>query len=438
MKISVFGLGYVGCVSAACLARDGHEVVGVDVNEAKVEALAAGRSPVWESGLGELVAETVAAGRLTATVNGREAVHGTDLSFICVGTPSQKNGNLDLAYVKRVCDEIGEALASKPGYHTVAMRSTVLPGTIREVVLPSLEKASGRKAGSGFGLSMNPEFLREGNAIKDYDTPSMIVIGEHDKRSGRAVVDAYASVNIRPIRIDLETAELIKYVNNAFHALKITFANEVGILSKAHGVDGREVMAALIQDTRLNISSAYLRPGFAFGGSCLPKDVRALTYRAKERDLDIPLLEALMPSNRMQIERVIHMIEETGFKRIGILGLSFKAGTDDVRESPSIPLAETLTGRGYAVSIFDEDVRVENLVGANRQFLEREIPHIASLMSASLEDILSTCDVLVVATESTSFSALPHLVREGQVLIDLVGIDNDYESIGGDYEGVCW
>ena len=438
MKISVFGLGYVGCVSAACLARDGHEVVGVDVNEDKVEAVAKGQSPVGEPGLAELVTEAVADGRLTATTSSHETVHATDLSFICVGTPSQKNGNLDLRYVEHVCEEIGVALATKPGYHTVAMRSTVLPGTIREVVLPTLERASGKKAGPDFGLAMNPEFLREGTAINDYDTPSMIVIGEYDERSGQAVVDAYAAVSAHSIRVDVETAEMIKYVNNAFHALKITFANEMGILSKVHAVDGREVMAALVQDTRLNISPAYLRPGFAFGGSCLPKDVRALTYRAKERDVEVPLLRALMTSNRMQVERVIHMIEDTGYKRIGVLGLSFKAGTDDVRESPAIPLVETLVGRGYELSIFDEDVRVENLIGANRQFLEREIPHIASLMTASLEDVVSRCDVLVVANDSPSFSALPHLLRKDQILIDLVGIDEGHESMGGSYEGVCW
>jgi GDP-mannose 6-dehydrogenase len=438
MKVSVFGLGYVGSVSAACLARDGHEVIGVDINPQKVEVVNAGRSPVLEPGLEGLIGAGVRSGALRATREERQAVHQTDLSLICVGTPSHPNGSLDLTYVENVVRRIGEALSDGEAYHVVVVRSTVLPGTVRERLLPILEQTSGRRAGAGFGLCMNPEFLRESSAVEDYDHPSHVVIGELDPRSGRAVEQLYGAIRAPVVRTGLETAEMVKYVNNAFHALKIAFANEIGNLCKAHGIDGREVMEVFCQDRRLNISPAYLRPGFAFGGSCLPKDTRALLYRARERDVEAPLLSAALASNRQQIERGIEMVERTGRKRVGVLGLSFKPGTDDVRESPVVPLVETLHGRGYQVSVYDEQVDLGRIVGANRTFLEQGIPHIASLMRPSIDEVVAESEVIVVANASPAFRRVPHLIRPDQVLIDLAGVSRGNGGVKGKYDGICW
>lgn len=444
MKIAVFGLGYVGCVSAACLAQDGHRVVGVDVNPLKVETIGAGRSPVIEPDLDDLIAETVASGRLTVSLDSQEAVAASDASLICVGTPSNGNGSLQLDYVTNVCAEIGAALAYKEEYHTVVVRSTVLPNTVRGVLIPLLEKYSGKRAGVHFGVAMNPEFLREGSAINDYYHPGVIVIGELDEASGRAVDQIYEAVHGEPIHVDLETAELVKYANNAFHALKITFANEIGNLAKAHHIDGRKVMEILCRDHRLNISPAYLRPGFAFGGSCLPKDMRALLYRAKERDMELPLLHSILPSNQAQIQRAIRLVEATGCKKVGVLGLSFKAGTDDVRESPIIPLIETLVGRGYQVQVYDETVRLDRLIGANKSFLEQEFPHVAGLINPSLHEVVDRAQVLVVANASQAIPPMMELVRPDQVVVDLSGIDNGNGNgkspshRPSNYVGICW
>ena len=373
MRVSIFGLGYVGCVSAACLARDGHEVIGVDVNPVKVASIAAGKSPIIEPGLDELLRDVVRSGQLRATVDAQSAVRDTEVSLICVGTPSNPNGSLNTRYVESVCQEIGLAINHKRAFHTVVVRSTVLPGTVNEKVVPILEEFSGHRAGDDFGVAMNPEFLREGTAISDYYDPSFVVIGEYNRRSGDAVEEMYAAVDAKVVRTSIKTAEMMKYANNSLHALKISFANEIGNICKAHGIDGREVMDIVCQDSRLNISTAYLKPGFAFGGSCLPKDLRALMYRSKERDIESPLLASIMTSNQRQIERAIHMVEKTGQKSVGILGLSFKAGTDDVRESSIVPLIETLVGRGYKVSVYDETVDLPRLIGANRWYLEESI-----------------------------------------------------------------
>lgn len=438
MRITVLGLGYVGCVSAACLAREGHAVIGVDVNPQKVNVVGSGRSPIVEPGLDEIMAEAVAAGKLTATLNSEEAIRSSDVSMICVGTPSNSNGSLDLSYVEKVCRDIGKALAGKPDYHVVVVRSTVLPGTVRELVIPILEQHSGKQAGTHFGVAMNPEFLREGSAIGDYYDPGLILVGELDQRSGDVVERVYEAVDARCVRESLETAEVVKYANNAFHAVKVAFANEIGNFCKAHGVDGREVMHFLCQDHRLNISPAYLKPGFAFGGSCLPKDLRALLYRAQERNVDCLVLSAVLPSNEAQIQRAFKLVEKTGLKKVGILGLSFKAGTDDVRESPMIPLIKTLIERGYRVRVFDEQIELTNLIGSNRAFLEREIPHVASVICSSLGEVLGESEVVVVANASSTFCEVPRLIREGQVLIDLVGIDRRNADMRGVYDGICW
>jgi GDP-mannose 6-dehydrogenase len=437
MKISVFGLGYVGCVSDACFAELGHQVTGVDINESKTEAIKAGRPTVAEPGLASLTERVVDSGRLQATSDPTAAVHRTDLSLICVGTPSLSNSSLDLSAVETVVRQIGAALSSKDGYHTIVMRSTVLPGTLRRVVVPLIERQSGRRPGSGFGVAMNPEFLREANAVADFYDPSLTLIGALDEKSGLAAGSMYEGHKAPLLTTTIEVAEMAKYANNAFHALKVAFANEIGKLSRAHGIDGREVMSILCRDSRLNISPAYLRPGAAYGGSCLPKDTDALVYRAKEADIDTPLLNAIPVSNDRHIRHGIAMIEGLGRKKIAVLGLSFKSGTDDVRQSQVVPLVETLTGRGYEVSVYDEHVRVNALIGANKAFLEEKIPHIASLLQSDLDRIVAESEVIVVAKGGPEFARVPGLIRSDQVLVDFVGI-TDGQDVLGDYEGVCW
>ena len=435
MRISVFGLGYVGCVSAACLARDEHDVVGVDVNAKKVQSLNSGRSPIVEPGLDTLISTSVKAGRLIATQDGSEAIRTSDVTLITVGTPSNRNGSLDLQYIERVSQEIGKVLKTKDTYHTIIERSTVLPGTVVKTVIPLLEQYSGKRAGVDFGVVMNPEFLREGSAITDYDKPGQIVIGQFDTPSGDVVSELYQSIDAPEVRTSIETAEMVKYVYNAFHAVKIAFANEVGNFCKAHEIDGREVMDIFCRDRELNISSAYLRPGFAFGGSCLPKDTRALNYRAKERDVEMPLFSSILQSNSRQIERGIEMIERTGRAKIGVLGLSFKAGTDDVRESPTVPLIETLVGRGYNVRVYDETIELGALVGANKSFLENEIPHISSLMLPSVEEVLTHAEVIVL---TPAYGKGPPPVSDEQILIDLNGNAKTNGTMRGVYDGICW
>lgn len=438
MNVSVFGLGYVGCVTAACLARDGHEVIGVDVSPQKVAQVRAGGAPVLEPGLEGFIADATASGKLRATLDAQLAVHESEISLLCVGTPSNGNGSLKLDYLVSVSREIGAALATKRGYHVVVVRSTVLPGTVRETLLPFLEGCSGKKAGAAFGVCMNPEFLREGSAVDDYDHPSLVVVGELDPRSGDVTEALYRGFDAPVVRVPLETAEMLKYVNNTFHALKVVFANEIGTLCKAHSIDGQEVMELVCRDRRLNISPSYLRPGFAFGGSCLPKDTRALLYRAKERDVAAPLLSALLRSNQEHLQRGIALVEGAGCKRVGVLGLSFKPGTDDIRESPTVALVETLIGRGYEVSVYDEQVDPERLVGANKAFLEREIPHIASLMRPSIGEVIAQTEVVVIANAGAAFGRVPELLRHDQLLIDLVGVAKGGAGQKGGYEGLCW
>ncbi len=357
MRISIFGLGYVGTVSAGCLAADGHEVIGVDPARAKTELINQGRTPIIEADIAEIIAVTVKAGNLRTTDDAALALNATDLSFVCVGTPSQPNGNLDLRYIRRICEQIGEALRTKSARHTVVIRSTILPGTMRKVVIPTLEEFSGKKAGTDFGVCNNPEFLREGSAVKDFRNPPKTVIGALDQATGDLVEQLYKKLDAPLIRTDLETAEMVKYVDNSWHALKIGFANEIGTLSKSLGLDAHRVMNIFCQDRKLNISPAYLSPGFAFGGSCLPKDLRALSYHAKMHDLQLPILASILPSNEMQISRGLQMIVDKGNPRVGILGFSFKAGTDDLRESPFVEMIERLLGKGYDLRIYDRQCK---------------------------------------------------------------------------------
>ncbi len=438
MKIAVFGLGYVGSVSAACMAGDGHDVIGVDVQQEKVDAINAGQSLVSEPGLAELVADMVQLKKLCATTCSREAVHASDMSLICVGTPSNDNGSLKLNYVEAVAKEIGAALADFPGYHVVCVRSTVLPGTTEDFVATLLETFSGKTRGQDFGLCMNPEFLREGVAIADYREPSQIVMGQFDERSGQTAMRMYEGIEATRVHCDIKTAESVKYVCNIFHALKVAFANEIGNICKAHDVDGQDVMRIFCNDRRLNISDKYLSPAFAFGGSCLPKDCRALIYRAQERDVATPLLRSIMDSNQLQIERGIRMIEQAGKSRIGVLGLSFKASTDDVRESPVIPMVETLVGRGYHVSIYDPCVKPEEIFGANEQFLRGALPHFAKLMRTDAENMVAESDVVVITNGSQEFSRLVESAAGEKVIIDLHGLGKNENGKNGNYQGICW
>jgi GDP-mannose 6-dehydrogenase len=437
MKLSVFGIGYVGCVSAACFARDGHEVIGVDVNAAKVDIINSGRSPIVEPGMSDLMKEAVESGRLSATTDTAAAIQGSELSLVCVGTPSNANGSLDLRYITRVCQEIGAVLKTKSERHVVIIRSTMLPGTIENTVIPALEEASGKKAGTDFGVCINPEFLREGSSLKDFYAPPFTLIGADDSETAELVRQLYAKIDAPIFVTSLKAAEMVKYACNCFHALKVSFANEFGSICKAAGVDSHQVMEIFCQDTKLNLSPYYLKPGFAFGGSCLPKDLRAINYRAKELDVEVPVLSAILPSNRLQIERAIDLVSRTGKKRIGVLGFSFKAGTDDLRESPMVTLIETLIGKGYQLSIYDRDVSVARLFGANKEYIEREIPHISQLMRESISQVVEGADVIVIGNKSEEFRQIESQVREGQVIIDLVRLF-DRPSTADSYEGICW
>ena len=442
MKIAVFGLGYVGVVSAACLVRDGHEVLGVDPNELKGTFLRQGKSPIVEPGLDELIAAAVAAGRLSAGSDPAAAVAQCEVLMVCVGTPGQANGSLDLSYVRRVVEQIGAQLASAATYKLVVIRSTLLPGSMQSLVIPTLEECSRRQAGRDFGVCINPEFLREGSAIYDYDHPPKTVIGASDERAAATVRELYAALSAPLIQTDLRTAEMIKYIDNSWHALKVTFANEVGRLCKAMGIDGRLAMRLFCMDTKLNISSAYLRPGFAFGGSCLPKDVRALTYQGRLLDVDTPVLSSILASNQLHIAHALAMIRASGRRRVGLLGLSFKEGTDDLRESPIVTLAEQLIGKGYELSVYDRNVRLASLVGANREYILNHIPHIGRLMVDRPEQLVENSDVVVVASAQREFAPLLEKLPAGKSIVDLVGLWNTAEGAGNArpeaYDGVAW
>ncbi len=436
MRISIFGLGYVGAVSAGCLANDGHDVIGVDPNPTKVDLINRGVTPIIETDIGEMIAAAVAAGRLRATNSVREAVMSSDLSLVCVGTPSQLNGNLDLSFVRRVCEEIGSALREKDGFHVVVARSTMLPGSMRAVVIPSLEESSGKKAGVDFGVCNNPEFLREGTAVYDYYHPPKTVIGETDAKAGQALVELYNKMDAPLLRTDVETAEMVKYADNNWHAVKVAFANEIGNICKAVGIDGHKVMNIFCQDTKLNLSSYYMRPGFAFGGSCLPKDVRALTYKARSLDLDVPLLGSVLASNQRQIEKAIDMIVSKNQRKVGILGFAFKAGTDDLRESPMVDVIEHLIGKGFDLRLYDLNVNLAALTGANRDYILNHIPHISRLMVKSVKEVTDFADTIVIGNGAKEFRSVPDTLRPGQVVVDFVRVSD--RTSDPTYDGICW
>jgi GDP-mannose 6-dehydrogenase len=437
-SISVFGLGYVGCVSAACFAKEGHAVTGVDVNPAKVDMINAGKATIVEAGIGELVAEMAQSGRLRATTSVEEAVRDTAVSLVCVGTPSRANGSLDLSYVERVSEQIGAALRNKPGRHVVVIRSTVLPGTIHDVVVPALERTSGKKAGTDFGVCGNPEFLREGTSIRDFYDPPFTLVGADDPETGKVVAALYQGIEAPVHIIPVRTAEMVKYSCNCFHGLKVAFANEIGNICKAVGVDSHEVMRIFCEDRKLNISPYYLRPGYAFGGSCLPKDLRATVYNARAHDVPVPVLEATLESNRLQIEKAFNMVMATGKKRVGVLGLSFKAGTDDLRESPMVSLIERLIGKGTQLAIYDPYVTSSRLMGANREYIEREIPHIWELMRGSIREVLDASDAVIIGNSASEFREIQGHLRADQPVVDLVRAFGPRTSDGASYQGICW
>jgi len=436
MKINIFGLGYVGSVSAACLAAAGHDVLGIDIDRTKVDQINQGMSPVAECGLPELIDRVFKSKHLRATA---DMIEEAAISMICVGTPSNENGSLCLDYMCRAAEQIGDALRVHEAYHVVCIRSTVLPGSIEACVLPILERQSGKKAGSDFGVCMNPEFLREGSSLRDYHCPPFTIIGELDTRSGDVIEELYAGIPGPIIRTTLGVAEMVKYAGNAFHALKVTFANEIGNLCKRLGVDGPEVMSIFCRDQKLNVSTAYLQPGFAFGGSCLPKDLRALLYKAKELDLEPSVLRSILVSNIKQVEEAYKLIKKTGKKSIAMLGLSFKPGTDDLRESPSAALVERLIGTGHEVAIYDKDVSLARIHGSNKSYIEQTIPHISRLMRASAEEAIGVSDVVVIAKRAPEFEEALEKVDDTKFIIDLVrALPHGRAQNGQRYEGLCW
>ncbi len=437
MRISIFGLGYVGTISAVCLATEGHKVVGVDTNDTKVSLIAKGNSPIVETNLDRYLSDAVKSGALTATTDWQQAVSETDITMVCVGTPSQANGSLDLEYLSRVCEQIGEVLRDKSERHIVLIRSTILPGTMRDRVQPLLENASGKRAGEGFGLCFNPEFLREGSAIEDFYNPPKTVIGESDKASGDAVAALYADLDAPLIRTDIRVAEMVKYIDNCWHALKVAFGNEVGAMAKVLNLDSHEVMDIFCQDTKLNISPTYLKPGFAFGGSCLPKDLRAILHFAKSADLDLPIFGSVLPSNELQIDRGFKLIRDSGARAIGLAGLSFKAETDDLRESPLVELAERLIGKGYDLRIYDPNVSLARLTGANRDYILNHIPHISRLLVDTPDELLSHAETVVVGNNDPKILALLKSTGPHHRVIDLVRIP-EANRFEGRYEGISW
>ena len=439
LSVSVFGLGYVGSVSAACFASKGYKVIGVDVSQAKVEMMNSGRPPIIEARMNDLVAEATKACHLHATTDATEAVLNSDVSFVCVGTPSLKNGKLDLSHIEKVASEVGAAIRQKNQPHVFVLRSTVLPGTTENVVLPILEQESGKKCGRDFSVCYNPEFMREGSAVADFMNPPYTVLGASDTNHLAPLRQLYKDTPGTLYETTIPVAEMVKYFSNCYHAVKVVFANEMGTMCKNLGVDAEAVTKIFTSDTKLNISGAYLSPGFAFGGSCLPKDLRAITYKAKELDLRLPLLESLMPGNAEHVNRAVDMVMSTGKKKVAQLGLSFKAGTDDLRESPQVQLIKRLMGEGLEVRVWDEDVSLSRLAGANREYIEHVIPHIGSVLSADLESVVRGAEIVIIGNKSAKKEDLKRLLEPEQILIDLVHLNHTQRpQSSSQYEGICW
>lgn len=441
MKIAVWGLGYVGTVSAACFAKLGHDVIGMDVSQPKVDALNAGTCAVVEPGLAEIVAEVVASGRLRATTNGSSHVADTDVSLICVGTPSNANGSANLDYLHKVSCDIGESLRTSADdhYHVVVVRSTVNPGVMTELIIPTLEAASGKRAGADFGVAVNPEFLREATAVKDFFEPPYTIIGEYNARAGDILTELYRDIDAPVHRVKMDEASLLKVVNNAFHALKVGFANEIGRIAASLKLDSHTIMNLVCADTKLNISPAYLRPGFAFGGSCLPKDLRSLTYNAERMGVKVPILDAILPSNEHQIDAARLRIHELDAKRVAVLGLSFKVGTDDLRESPVLQLVRELWRDGLDITVYDPNVELDRMLGSNRNYLERELPQIKQILCPDLDTVLANRDLVIITQKRPEFVNMLANLNHNTAVLDLVRLGHDHASNTNiRYEGLSW
>ena len=438
MRVVVVGLGYVGSVCSACLAERGHDVVGVDTSTFKVDCIRRGESPIVEKGLPELIGRAVKDGRLTATTRIAEAMPGADIVLVCVGTPSADDGSLDLTHVKRACAEVGAGLRGAGRFVTVVMRSTMLPGSVLKELAPVIEEAAGGKAGQDFGVAYNPEFLREGTAVEDFFGADYTILGAGCTRSGEALKQLYAGVGGELIVTEIPAAEMLKYVNNSYHALKVAFANEFGRLCKREGVDSHEVMRLMRRDTKLNISGAYLSPGFAFGGSCLPKDLRAVNSRARHNDMDLPVLMSIMRSNELHVAESVALIERFKLRKLGFLGLSFKAGTDDLRESPILRVIGTLVGKGYDVRLHDPSIDMERVLGANRRFVEDELPYLPERLRPSLDDVLAHAEVVVIGNRSAEYRTIGPRLRKGQIVVDLVAALDRATVTDGEYHGLAW
>jgi GDP-mannose 6-dehydrogenase len=438
MRISIFGMGYVGCVCAGCLANLGHDIVAVEPNPIKLNMIKEGKSPIIENGLDRLISSAVESRKLEVTADWTDAIHSTDLAMVCVGTPSLTNGNIDLSAVFRVCEQIGQALSSKRDYFTVVVRSTVVPGTLEEKLIPILKERSGKKVGEDFGVCMNPEFLREGTSIFDFHNPPKTVIGEFNQRSGDTLAQIYQTLPAPLIRTQLRVAEMVKYTDNTFHALKICFANEIGNICKVLDIDSYKVMDIFCMDTKLNLSASYLKPGFAFGGSCLPKDLRSISYQAKKHDIEAPVLNSILDSNKWQIQKVINKLLSYKGRSLGFLGLSFKEGTDDLRESPIVEVIETMIGKGFAVRIHDQNVSMARLMGANKQYIEKEIPHISDLLCSSVEELIAQSEVLIVTNKEKQYYEHLKQLTGSHVIIDLVRLFNPDDYPDTQYYGICW
>jgi GDP-mannose 6-dehydrogenase len=438
MNISIFGLGYVGAVSLACLARDGHDVIGVDIDRSKLDLIASGKTPVVEEGMVELMQQVAASGRVQVTTDAEQAVLGSSISLVCVGTPSAANGSQDQGAVLRLAEQMGRALARKTEPHVVVLRSTLVPGTVEEVLRPIVERKSGKRDGVDFHLCFQPEFLREGSSIRDYDKPPFTVVGANADAAFVRLEQLFGHLPCKFLRTSVRAAEMMKYSCNNFHALKITFANETARLCNALGVDPFEVMDLMCQDTQLNISRAYLKPGFAFGGSCLPKDLRATSYLAKTHDVAIPMLASVLPSNQSHLALALDKALSSGKRKVGFVGLSFKPGTDDLRESPMVALAEQLIGKGAQLSIYDPEVHLAKLLGANRRYIEKHLPHIGELLNPSLEAVVASSDLLIVGiADAATAQQLARCSRADQTVLDLVSLPNRDDFVA-DVQGLCW
>ncbi|WIT11342.1 nucleotide sugar dehydrogenase [Paucibacter sediminis] len=438
MKISIFGLGYVGAVSLACLSRDGHEVIGVDIEQAKLDLIKAGKTPVVEEGMVELMERVATSGLVSVTTDAKQAVLGSEISLICVGTPSAANGSQDQGAVLRLAAEIGAALKLKSEPHVVVFRSTLVPGTVEDVLRPIIEQHSGKQDGKDFYLCFQPEFLREGSSIRDYDKPPFTIVGANHAYAAERLQALFGHLPCKFLKTSVRAAEMMKYCCNNFHALKITFANETARLCGALGVDAFEVMDLVCQDTQLNISKAYLKPGFAFGGSCLPKDLRATTYLAKTHDLELPMLAGILPSNRQHLDMALDKLLALGKRKIGFVGLSFKTGTDDLRESPLVTLAEQLIGKGMQLSIYDPEVHLASLLGANRSFVQKHLPHIGEMLKGELAEVVAGAEVLVMGLAGADIAAqVAALARPDQHVLDLVMLPNKSE-FKAQVQGLCW